>query len=241
MLWERSNALLSQAQRDQEQRAAQSVAEILNIQLESCLVTVRILSADHLFQDILDNPDDSLLLEEAEKHLALCQEKMLGVLDLGLIDSTGRLLVSSDPVRTGNFENNPYFQKTMQGQSLISKASLSSVTGKPSVSLTSPVRVKGLVRGVLYATLELETLQHPLKTYGDQKVLLLEMPGMFLMHPDSGRIFTSASDQPWVKSILNRKSGALSYTADGKEWILGFAEIPLVKWIVAIITEATKM
>jgi len=106
-------------------------------------------------------------------------------------------LASSNPESIGklNVSDRQYFKDASAGNVAISQVLKSRTTGNPIVVLAVPVKDGSTVRGVLFASLDLNVLSSDLiariKVLQTGYAYLFDETGVFIAHPNKAKIMTT--------------------------------------------------
>jgi methyl-accepting chemotaxis protein len=142
--------------------------------------------------------------------------------DVHLADLKGDTVASSNPESIGklNVADRQYFQKSVQGQIVVSEVLKSRTTGNPIVVVAVPVKDGETVRGVIYGVLDLSWFST--KFIANIKILqtgyafLYDEKGVFIAHPDRTKILqTKLTDFPWGQQMQQMRNGKLAYHFEG--------------------------
>ncbi len=163
--------------------------------------------------------------------------------NLQLVDQKGDTLCSNDPKNVGklNVVDRPYFKQAIGGKVSISEVLKSRSTGRPIVVVAAPVKDGETVKGVLFASLELnwfsDNVIAKIKVLQSGYAYLYDEKGVFLSHPDNALIMTTKlSDFPWGAALQQAPSGKTRYTFNGVDQTVWFRNSPVLHWglVVAV-------
>lgn len=156
-----------------------------------------------------------------------------------LTNSQGTVIVSSHVKNIGvvNVGSREYFQQSMKGELYISDPLRSSTSGKPILVISTPVRVSGEIKGVLYAVVDLgvftQTYIDTIKVGKTGYVYMIDKTGKVLAYPpDENEIMKlDLSKLDFGQHILEMKNGVLKYEYKKEKKLAGIKEDPLTGWI----------
>lgn len=191
-------------------------------------------------RDILQQPDDEKLAKIAGEYLKRVSALAPEVLSIGLIDPQGlvRAATVEENVGKRNLSDRDYFKAGMQGRAKISDPSISRSTGQPSIFIAAPVEEQGIVRGVMYMTVDLsllgeETLKH-VRIGKNGYTFMSASPGKTLYHPEKDRIFEDTSGMPWMQDMFRVQKGYFEYSFDNIKYLTGLAVVPSTGWLLTL-------
>lgn len=237
---ERSREALTRALLTQQEMAVRGAAEAIDVQLSVYLYAAEMLASGEELVEALRNPADSSAAEVASRRLAFSRERLPAVSIMGLINKDGLVVACTERSNEGrqNLGDRSYFKEAMQGRLVLSKTAVGRTSGKPSVFAAAPVRVDGVVVGVTYITVDLPSMSDrflaPLHSGERGYAFLSEPPGLTVAHPDPQRVLKSTADLPWMRAMMERKTGSMQYEFEGEERVSGFADVPRAGWIVTL-------
>ncbi|MEG2139354.1 MAG: methyl-accepting chemotaxis protein [Bilophila sp.] len=227
----------------QQRVAVEGTKQSLSLQIEAYRYAVGQAAEGNFLAQVLKHPDDTAIVATAVRRLTSSKEALQGCSIFALINSTGLVVASSNASAVGkqNLADRDYFKKAMAGTFVISKASLSRSTGKPSFFIATPFRMNGAIAGVVYMTIDLDAMtKAQLKNINIGShgyAFMSEYPGKTLSHPEAKRIFEDTSSFDWMKTMVQQKDGTLEYTFGGKDRVGGFATVPQTGWLVVLAAE----
>ena len=243
----RSRDALTRALLSQQEMSVRGTAAAIDVQLGVYLYAVEMLASGGELVGALRDPSDAATGEAASRRLAFSRERLPGVAIMGLINRDGLVVACTERSNEGrqNLGDRPYFKDAIQGRLVLSKAFVGRTSGKPSVFAAAPVRVDGQVVGVTYITVDLPALSERFLSHlrsGTQGYAFLsEPPGVTLAHPDAKRVFEKTADFPWMRAMMERKTGSMEYEIDGVDRVSGFAEVGRSGWIVTVTAEKSDV
>uniref|UniRef100_B8J153 Methyl-accepting chemotaxis sensory transducer n=1 Tax=Desulfovibrio desulfuricans (strain ATCC 27774 / DSM 6949 / MB) TaxID=525146 RepID=B8J153_DESDA len=164
---------------------------------------------------------------------------------VGLLSPEGVVVGHSNPAGINtNLSERPYFKAAMQGKSSVLNAR-SKVSGAVTTVMAAPVMNDGKVLGVVYGTVDLtmfsaETVD-AVRLGQTGTSFVYDGSGLLLMHPNKDYVGDEDGNLDWVRQILEKRNGNLSYTWDGKEKLAYFQEIPDMDWLVVLSMERSEV
>lgn len=236
----RSREALTRALLTQQEMAVRGAAEAIDVQLGAYLYAVEMLASGGELVGALRDSADASVVEAASRRLAFSRERLPGVAIMGLINKDGLVVACTERSNEGrqNLGDRPYFKDAIQGKLVLSRAFVGRTSGKPSVFAAAPVRVDGRILGVTYITVDLLSLGERflahLHSGAQGYAFLSEPPGVTLAHPDAKRVFENTADFPWMRAMMEQKTGSMEYEFDGVHRVSGFAEAGRSGWIVTL-------
>jgi len=194
----------------------------------------------HILKALDDTPEGLVARTAVVTELSNAA-KLYGIFaNLQLVDTKGDTLASSNPESIGklNVSDRQYFKDASAGNVAISQVLKSRTTGNPIVVLAVPVKDGSTVRGVLFASLDLNVLSSDLiariKVLQTGYAYLFDETGVFIAHPNKAKIMTTKlEDFDWGRVMLQMKTGKIHYTFDGVEKVAIFHTSETLHWGLA--------
>ena len=190
----------------------------------------RMLSAQEKGDDATfakEEPGSALAMQEIKRNYLYSQ-------DVGVLNLKGDVVVHSSPEFKGmNFSSAAYFQEAKTGK-LVTDTVLSKSTGKMSTIIAHPVSVGKQVVGVVYVSLNLDLLQK--NTVAKVSIgttgycCVFDKSGVVIMHPNDKFRNQNYGQLDWVKQVIDRDRGTVSYMWEGKKRIAYFDTVPMSDW-----------
>lgn len=210
---------------------------------ESRINAIRLLliqGSEALFvQAVLQDPTPENVAN-ANTRLATVEKELPNVVNYAVIRPDGIVVASSVPANAGkqDLKDRDYFRKALQGNFIISEASISRTTNTPAFFVANPVKLDDKIIGVVFMTVDLAAM-------GDQVFkkltigkagygFLMAPPGKTLWHPETKRIFEDTSSFDWVKGMFAQKNGVYLYNFGGKDRTSAVATSPSTGWLIAL-------
>jgi methyl-accepting chemotaxis protein len=129
----------------------------------------------------------------------------------------GNVVYSAKDHKDMNLAARAYFQNAMKGQTTVSEVLLSKATGKPFVSVASPMRQQdGTIIGVLYAVVDAAVLTQQSteasRNWQSGFTVLADGTGRVIAHPDPAKIFeVKLADLEWGSAVKPGAKGIIAY------------------------------
>jgi len=154
----------------------------------------------------------------------------------------------------GSMAERPHFQRAMKGETVISDPVISKGTGKPIVSVATPIKIDGRITGVLIGAINIEALD---KLITETKVCdtgyayVLRGDGLTIFHPNKDFVnkvnqLTDPSCSPALKAIADKSikgdTGIGRYEYGGVDKYVAYAPIEGTNWSIGVnvpVREAT--
>lgn len=192
--------------------------------------------------DPVASPDKQARLEQRLKESILRLSESYALLrDVGLVDSSGKVLVHSTPSFIGaSVADRKYFQSALHGE--IAPITIQSkANGRLSSALGLPVKDGDAIIGVVYATMALEemarTTTDTMHIARTGKSFVYDKAGKLLMHPDTKQVGAEDGKLPWLQNMLASPAGRCDYEQNGIRMRGYFDHVPLVDWLVVVSVE----
>ncbi len=165
-----------------------------------------------------------------------------------LADDNGVLRSASNEAVLGkvNISDREYFKKAMKGKLNVSQPIRSKSTGRPVVSIASPIfrgeNVMGVLVGVLDLTEFAKQFVDPVKVGSSGYMYLISGKGIMLAYPDKKQIMRlDLSKYDFGREILSRKKGMIHYQFKGVEKMAAFAPVKGLDWIVVATADQEEL
>lgn len=246
-----SSMLLARNARMEMESKVETLGNVMNTYLEDRKRDLNSWGKLHISEQLCTTPDNEELIENLNNQLALFAENYPIYQSINIIDEYGDVIASSvkgkgktHRLKNGknvvNLSERNYFQGAMKGDVTLSNVIISKVTNKPALCIGAPVTVQGVVKGVIYAVVDMgaftESFIAPVRMGENGYAYVINSKGLFVAHPDEKLILNSEaiSSFSFLKEMLQKKDGTLNYVWQGKKKLVAFHEIPATKWIVAV-------
>ena len=148
-----------------------------------------------------------------------------------------------DGLTSASLKSRPYFPDVIAGNESFGYVVVSHSTGKNTGIVAVPVIIKGNTKGILGASLYLDTLTDKTREKIPEPFLFfaIDNEGKFAIHSEKGKISQSISAYDRNKSlktaleeIFNSSSGSCSYEEDGVYYNAVFQQSPFTGWHFAV-------
>ena len=185
---------------------------------------------------------------DAESFMAFMKKVVNGIQFINILDTEGRLIVSSTGQEGLSFKDRPYYQEYMKGtRDIISTALLSRTTGTAIVPLVQPIMdARNTVRGAVNIALDLDYLT---KSISETKIgstgfiFILDKDGTALAHPDRAQVLKKGiAETAWGKQILAATDKQIiEYDEDGRDRVAVVQKDALTGWTFVMVTPLEDM
>ena len=191
----------------------------------------------HVLAALQDKPETLPARQVVGAELADAQ-KLYGFFEtLALVDLKGDALASNNPDAIGklNVVDRQYFKDAVAGRVVISEVLKSKVTGNPIVVIAAPVKEGEVVRGVLFAALDLNWFSvnviQSIKVLQTGYAYMYDDKGYFISHPNKALILTAKlADYNWSGPLLQSSSGTTRYIFQGVDKMVWFMNSKTLHW-----------
>ncbi len=157
---------------------------------------------------------------------------------INIIDITGETVASTTDVSIGNnYTDRKYFQQAAAGKLFLSKPNIGRTSGVPVVMISSPIRDKDKIVGVIVAIIGISEFANKfinnIKVAKTGYIYILDSNGLIISHVDSKLIakVNVQKEYDWGKYIVEKKHGNLSYEVEGQKRLTYFTKSPKTGWI----------
>ncbi|BBB91449.1 MAG TPA: methyl-accepting chemotaxis protein [Methylomusa anaerophila] len=171
---------------------------------------------------------------------------------IGFIKPDGTYMNSSGA--TGSLADREYFQRAIKGEKIISNPTTSKTTGKTMVPLAVPVKNDGAIIGVLYGTINMDSLTQKIldiKVGQTGYAMVTQGDGLRIIHPDKETVMKSnpikdANADPAQRQLtelmVKGEKGLLALkSSDGVVKYYSYAPVPGTAWSLAICVPADEV
>ncbi len=157
-----------------------------------------------------------------------------------LADTDGRIIGSSEAGQVGVISvlDRGYFKESMAGNISISDVIISKVSQTPIFVISSPIRHKGLITGVLFGAIKMNLFAE--KFIDSEKIgetgyaYVMSSTGKVLAHPDKSKILALDSNKyEFGRQMVRQGNGLIKYSFEGVDKIVAFSKENKSRWIVA--------
>jgi methyl-accepting chemotaxis protein len=238
----KSKNALSEALIGQETQLALSTVKFLSTWLRDRKLDVMSWSEQQIFETALK---DSFVGEAARKaanaNLAKLKESYQYYESICLADLSGKLVAASSPELIGKLtvSDREYFKESVQGKIFVTDILKSKDTGNPVFFISSPIKVKDEVKGVLFSILDMSAFSSafvdPIKVGKTGYAYIYNRNGDVVAHPDKKQILTLNMKQfDFGKQMMEKGDGVITYTWNGAEKVVAYQTYKEAGWTLAV-------
>lgn len=238
-------ALKEEAQNSLKLLAAES-AKLTQSRMETLTAALEIIAQKKEITEMGWQVNNEILKEELKK---------TSFLDLGYILPNGYANYSDGTVSL--MSDRSYVKDALKGRTSMSDVIISRVTRKAEIEICVPVSKDGAVTGAIIARGEAGTLGEITKDsgYGESGyAFMINGKGRIIASPDIDKVIKlyspielSKKDPGLIslagayQTMLDKKSGVVSFQQDNKNYFAGFAPIKGTDWIFAITADQSEI
>ena len=160
---------------------------------------------------------------------------------LAIVDSRGNVISCNDTKLIGkvNIGDRDYFQQSMAGKTVSSDVIESKLTGNHIFVASTPIEVKGKVRGVFMGYVNIldyyDKYVKPIKVGNEGFAYVMDRTGTIIMHPVREMILKqNCASYDFGKYILDNKNGYMRYEFRGVKKAVAFRSDREKGWILAV-------
>ncbi len=162
--------------------------------------------------------------------------------DIALANASGEIVASSAKAVIGkiNVSGREYFKSAMAGTPYVSKILTSKNSGNPVFFISSPVKGKKGIEGVLFTVVDLnafcgkfvDTVKVEEKGYA----YMTDYAGLLLSHPDKGRLGRKErlDNTDYGRRILEQKNGLIDAVVDGRQVRAAFRSSDKINAVIIV-------
>ena len=161
--------------------------------------------------------------------------------DICVADKGGELVAASNPKIIGKIQvkDRAYFKSSMEGKLFVSQVIKSKATGNPVFVISSPIKEKGQVQGVLFGVVDVnsftELFVDPIKVGKTGYAYIYDKRGLLICHPDKSNILKlDMNDFDFGKRMMAQGSGLIEYEYKGIVKRVVFRSIPATGWTLGV-------
>lgn len=158
-----------------------------------------------------------------------------------LSDLEGNIVAAALDAVVGkvNIKDRGYFKKSLQGELVVSPILKSKQTGNPVFVISTPVKNKNKLMGVLFSVVDLarfnEQFIDPVKIGKTGYAYMYDNRGLVIAHPNKKNILElNMNTFDFGREMIAMKSGEYIYTYKGVEKIVSFKYVKSTGWTVAV-------
>ncbi len=161
---------------------------------------------------------------------------------IGLADVAGDIIAASeeDVIGTVNISDRTYFQKALEGKTYISEHVLTSrVNGTLIFMISSPIKDKNRVLGVLFSVFEVNTFARvfidPIRIGQNGYAYIFMDNGLITAPPDRSYLFGhNINEFDFGKKMLNTKEGLIEYELNSQPMLASFKKFGKTNWTLVV-------
>ncbi len=161
--------------------------------------------------------------------------------NIAVINTDGLIVAAAMPelIWKQNLSEEIHFQEVLSGNLALSDIFISEATLTPVFVISSPIKDKEKIVGVLSGVIELKLFNQrfidPIKVGLNGYAYLYDENGLVLAHPDSSNILKlNLKEIGLEKRMLAKKEGIITYTFNHVEKRVAFKRLSLTTWSVAV-------
>jgi len=176
----------------------------------------------------------------ARNELSLLKEGYQFYESLNIADANGDIVASS----TEGMENikvmeDKHFSDSLSGKISISDVFKSSLSGKPVVAISSPIKEGETITGVMIGIVDMGYLSsvfiEPVKVGKSGYAFLFELNGTIIAHPNKEKILKqNMKESDHGRKMIESKEGLLIYKSENREKIVSYKTDSLTGWCVGV-------
>lgn len=152
-----------------------------------------------------------------------------------------------------NLKEREYFKKAMQGETFIADPFPSKTSGHLNIVVAVPVKVNGIVTGVLYGAIDVEGLTEKvlnIKVGQSGYGYVVQSDGLVIFHADQGIAMNFNALQnnnvpgelkAATERMVKGETGMVRYLDEGTNKMMTYAPIPGVNWSLALLVPVSEM
>ncbi|SMF33487.1 methyl-accepting chemotaxis protein [Desulfovibrio gilichinskyi] len=157
---------------------------------------------------------------------------------INVLNITGETVASTSAESIGaQYGDRNYFQKAVSGELFLSKPLISRASGTPVVIISSPIRDKDKIVGVIVGIIEISEFANKfinnIKVAKTGYIYILDSNGLIISHVNPKLIakVNVQKEYDWGKYIVENKNGNMHYEFDGQARLTYFTQSPKTGWI----------
>ena len=237
----RSSKLTLQEELEKQlSQLSQGLAKQIDDWVRSIQIDVE--QASHLeeIRAVLTQEENWQALERANRLLEGMEERYNYDV-AAVLDKRGMTRAASnmDTMKDKLFDDREYFQDSLTGKNVISKAIKSRSSGEPIIVVSSPIRQEQDILGVFIVSVTLtefsERFIAPIKVGEQGYAYILEADGTFIAHPDKERIMEeNITDFEFGQDLLKTQNGLFSYVWQGNPKQVYLSTVPKNGWVIGV-------
>lgn len=167
---------------------------------------------------------------------------------INLVDPAGKIIAASrtDVIGKIDVSGRDYFKEAMNGKMFLSTVIKSKASGNPIFVISSPIKGKAGVEGILFAVVDLQAFS---KKFTDSIKIgergyayIVDEKGMVIAHPDKAKINKlSLKELDFGQEILNHKNGESDAHIDGKKVHAAYRQSKKLGAFIVVQAEAEEI
>ncbi|WP_022664241.1 methyl-accepting chemotaxis protein [Desulfospira joergensenii] len=161
--------------------------------------------------------------------------------DICLADSSGKIVAASNPDLVDKLDISGWksFQESLRGSQSVSEVMKNPETGVPFFVISSPVKKKDIVSGVLIGLFDISNYAQkfiaPVKVGQEGYSFLIDKRGMTIFHPVKSNILTlDLGKTEFGKQMMTQKNGQLMYRFEGEDKMVAFRTNERLGWTIVV-------
>ncbi len=200
-------------------------------------------------QDALQRGEQTKAAQKAVNQLFTEWGQRYGFYEgISLADTTGEI-ISGFPtsiIRKVNVGQRDYFKSAMAGQTQVSNVLQSKASGNPIFVISSPIKSKGEVIGILVAVVDLQAFStkftDPVKIGEKGYAYMIDSKGMTVAHPDKNKISRlDLTHTEYGQEIINQRDGCITAIVNSIAVHAAFARSSKINVITVIQSDDEEM
>ena len=237
-----SGKALKESITDQIAGITKSTVNVIDAWINDRTLDVKSWSRQKVFQTALK---DSFVGKAAKKTasntLTQVRDEYKYYENICLANKAGEIVAAADPtvIDKVNVANQSYFQKTLEGQVVISEVVKSPGTGNPIFVVTAPIKEKEHVTGILFGVVDTnyfsEQFVDPILIGESGRAFMFMRDGMVIAHPDKQQIL--AMDMKafeFGEEMMKKKDGWISFSHNGIKKVANYKQSEKVGWTLCV-------
>jgi methyl-accepting chemotaxis protein len=244
-----SRNMLRQTMDKQLDQAAHADLRNVELWVDSQRQTLRVWSVDSQVADALKSTPEASKSAEQLTAMFTSAESAYGCIEaIQLVNAAGTSVAASHKETIGvvNVAERDYFKEGMAGRESISEVMPSRTTKRPVVVIATPVKVDGIVRGVIFTALDLgpfcDKFISNIKILETGYAYMYDKTGVLIAHPNKDLICKRNLDEfDWGKHILKTHNGSLDYNYEDQDLQAVFITSESLGWGFALVAPQDEL
>jgi len=182
------------------------------------------------------NPELSQLTETYKYYESIC-----------IANTNGEIVVASDAGLIGkNVAGHKYFQEASEGNIFLSDVAESWETGNRVITISSPIRNKDEITGVIFGLIQLDYLSRqfvdPVKVGKTGYAYMFKEDGTIIAHPDKSKILKlTIGDSDFGREMTKKDKGLIFHLLNGAVKMTAFKKYDELGWIVGVSVDCAEI